>query len=102
MPALAPFTALRISYILIAWFPGNPNCLEKVSVLYINSLVKVSKKGELLDFVVEHAVRVLPIEVKSGKDYEKHSALDNMMAAREYGIEEAYISPTITQRWMDS
>lgn len=53
---------------------------------YYNS----KKKGEL-DFVIEHAGRVLPIEVKSGKDYEKHSALDNMMAAREYGIEEAYV-----------
>lgn len=53
---------------------------------YYNS----KKKGEL-DFVIEHAGRVLPIEVKSGKDYEKHSALDNVMAAREYGIEEAYV-----------
>ena len=42
---------------------------------YYNS----KKKGEL-DFVVEHSGRVLPIEVKSGKDYEKHSALDNVMA----------------------
>lgn len=53
---------------------------------YYNS----KKKGEL-DFLIEHAGRVLPIEVKSGKDYEKHSALDNVMAAREYGIEEAYV-----------
>lgn len=53
---------------------------------YYNS----KKKGEL-DFVIEHAGRVLPIEVKSGKDYEKHSALDNVMAAREYGIQEAYV-----------
>lgn len=53
---------------------------------YYNS----KKKGEL-DFIIEHAGRVLPIEVKSGKDYEKHSALDNVMAAREYGIEEAYV-----------
>ena len=53
---------------------------------YYNS----KKRGEL-DFVVEHAGGVLPIEVKSGKDYEKHSALDNVMAAREYGIEEAYV-----------
>lgn len=56
------------------------------SLYYYNS----KKKGEL-DFVVEHAGQVLPIEVKSGKDYEKHSALDNVMAAREYGIEEAYV-----------
>ena len=53
---------------------------------YYNS----KKKGEL-DFVIEHAGQVLPIEVKSGKDYEKHSALDNVMAAHEYGIEEAYV-----------
>ena len=56
------------------------------SLYYYNS----KKKGEL-DFVVEHAGQVLPIEVKSGKDYEKHSALDNVMASREYGIEEAYV-----------
>lgn len=56
------------------------------SLYYYNS----KKKGEL-DFVVEHAGQLLPIEVKSGKDYEKHSALDNVMAAREYGIEEAYV-----------
>ncbi len=53
---------------------------------YYNS----KKKGEL-DFVVEHSGRVLPIEVKSGKDYEKHSALDNVMATQEYGIREAYV-----------
>lgn len=56
------------------------------SLYYYNS----KKKGEL-DFVVEQAGRVLPIEVKSGKDYEKHSALDNVMAVPEYGIQEAYV-----------
>ena len=53
---------------------------------YYNS----KKKGEL-DFVIEHAGQVLPIEVKSGKDYEKHSALDNVMSAKEYGIREACV-----------
>lgn len=56
------------------------------SLYYYNS----KKKGEL-DFVVEHAGQVLPIEVKSGKDYEKHSALDNVMSVAEYGIKEACI-----------
>ena len=53
---------------------------------YYNS----KKKGEL-DFVIEHVGQVLPIEVKSGKDYEKHSALDNVMATLEYGIKEACV-----------
>ena len=53
---------------------------------YYNS----KKKGEL-DFVIEHAGQVLPIEVKSGKDYEKHSALDNVMATLEYGIKGACV-----------
>lgn len=53
---------------------------------YYNS----KKKGEL-DFVIEHAGQVLPIEVKSGKDYEKHSALDNVMAVDAYGLQEAYV-----------
>ncbi len=53
---------------------------------YYNS----KKKGEL-DFVVEHVGQALPIEVKSGKDYEKHSALDNVMAVEEYSIREVYV-----------
>ena len=55
-------------------------------LFYYNS----KKKGEL-DFVVEHAGRVLPIEVKSGKDYERHSALDNVLGTVQYGIDEAYV-----------
>ncbi len=50
-----------------------------------------SKKNGELDFVIEHNGKVLPIEVKSGKDYEKHSALDNVLNIEEYGIEEAYV-----------
>ena len=52
---------------------------HKYSLYYYNS----KKKGEL-DFVVEQAGRVLPIEVK-------RSALDNVMAVPEYGIQEAYV-----------
>ncbi len=53
---------------------------------YYNS----KKKGEL-DFVIEYGGHVLPIEVKSGKDYEKHSALDNVMEISEYVIPEAFV-----------
>ena len=48
------------------------------------------KKGEL-DFVIEQSGKVLPIEVKSGKDYEKHSALDNVLASKEYDIDQAIV-----------
>ena len=46
--------------------------------------------GEL-DFVIEQAGEILPIEVKSGKNYEKHSALYNVIEVLEYGIKGAYI-----------
>ena len=53
---------------------------------YFNS----KKQGEL-DFLIELNGKVLPIEVKSGKDYKKHSALNNVMKDLNYDIHEAYI-----------
>ena len=53
---------------------------------YFNS----KKQGEL-DFVLEYDNRVLPIEVKSGKDYARHNALSNVMKNPEYGIQQAYV-----------
>ena len=50
-----------------------------------------SKKLGEIDFIVEQSGKTLPIEVKSGKVYNKHSALNNLMNAKEYGIEEAFI-----------
>lgn len=48
-------------------------------------------KLSLLDFVVEHDGKVLPIEVKSGKGYTRHTALDNAMRVEEYSIPEAFV-----------
>lgn len=56
------------------------------SLYYFNS----KKQGEL-DFVVEYDGHVLPIEVKSGKDYERHNALNNVMENKEYDIPFAYV-----------
>ncbi len=50
-----------------------------------------SKRYGELDFVIEYKGKVLPIEVKSGKDYRRHSALSNVMGISEYNIEEAFI-----------
>ena len=44
-----------------------------------------------MDFVIEKDFQVIPIEVKSGKDYQVHSALNNIMSNSEYGIKKAYV-----------
>ena len=53
---------------------------------YFNS----KKQGEL-DFVIELDGKVVPLEIKSGKDYKRHSALNNVLKNENYKIEEAYI-----------
>ena len=50
-----------------------------------------SKKNGELDVIIEHEGHVLPIEVKSGKDYSVHSALDNCVNNEEYEIEKAIV-----------
>ena len=51
---------------------------------------KKKNVGEL-DFVIELGGKAVPVEVKSGKDYKKHKALDNFMSVAEYHIEKAYV-----------
>lgn len=48
------------------------------------------QRGEI-DFVIELEGRVLPIEVKSGKDYEQHRALSNIMNCPEYNLPNAVV-----------
>ena len=48
------------------------------------------KQGEL-DFVVENKDSILPIEIKSGKDYKRHNALSNVILNDEYNISEAIV-----------
>ncbi len=53
---------------------------------YYNS----KKRGEL-DFIVEKDCQVFPIEVKSGKGYERHSALNNLLNEENYNISHALV-----------
>ena len=53
---------------------------------YFNS----KKQGEL-DFVIEYKGDVVPIEVKSGKDYSRHRALDHVMKNKLYDIKQAIV-----------
>lgn len=50
------------------------------------------KKGEV-DFLIDDydALSVLPIEVKSGKDYTQHSALTSFIETPDYGINRAIV-----------
>ncbi len=50
-----------------------------------------SKKYGELDFLIENKGEVIPIEVKSGKNYQKHNALDNILNTTEYNVSKAYI-----------
>ncbi len=50
------------------------------------------QKGEV-DFLIDDFTRlqVLPIEIKSGKDYTQHSALTKFLETEEYGIDRAVV-----------
>lgn len=50
-----------------------------------------SKKQGELDFMIECGGNVVPIEVKSGKTYARHRALDNVLENERYGITEAFV-----------
>lgn len=49
-----------------------------------------NKVGEV-DFIVEQDSKILPIEVKSGNDYKKHKALNNLLNIDEYKLNEAIV-----------
>ena len=59
---------------------------EEHNLYYFNS----KKQGEL-DFVIEQDGLVVPIEVKSGKDYERHNALKSVMESANYTIPRAMV-----------
>ena len=49
-----------------------------------------NEQGEL-DFVIEDQEHVLPIEIKSGKDYQSHSALNKVLSNAQYDIPQAAV-----------
>ena len=52
--------------------------------------------GEL-DFLIEMDGKVVPIEVKSGKAYRTHKALDHFMNVSDYHIENPYICAILSK-----
>lgn len=44
-----------------------------------------------VDFLIEKDGSVLPIEVKSGKNYKTHASLNDLLAVSDYGVERAIV-----------
>lgn len=57
---------------------------------FVPYFCKKKNLGEL-DFLIEMSGKVVPIEVKSGKEYKLHKALDNFMNISDYHLDEAYV-----------
>lgn len=58
------------------------------------------QKGEV-DFMIDdyEQTSILPIEVKSGKDYTVHSALNNLLSVKDYNVKSAIVlsnAPDVT------
>ena len=49
-------------------------------------------RGEV-DFLIDDysTLSVVPIEVKSGKDYKRHIAISRFVSNEEYGVKQAYV-----------
>lgn len=52
-----------------------------------------NKKNGEVDYLIDDSDNLsnIPLEVKSGKDYTVHSALDKFMSIEEYNIRNAYV-----------
>ena len=59
---------------------------KNISERYYNS----KQQGEL-DFIIEVDGEIIPLEVKSGKDYKKHSALQNVLNSDNNSVESAIV-----------
>lgn len=46
--------------------------------------------GEI-DFLIQDGLEIIPVEVKSGKHFRNHQALNNLMAIKNYPINKAYV-----------
>lgn len=59
---------------------------HKYKLFYYNT----KSQGEV-DLMIEYQGDVLPIEIKSGKTYQRHSALNNLLKIENYKIDQAFV-----------
>jgi len=48
------------------------------------------KLGEV-DFLVESEGKIIPLEIKSGKNYVRHNAINNLLKIKEFDIDKGYV-----------
>ena len=60
------------------------------------------KLGEV-DYLIDDQQHLsfIPVEVKSGKDYKVHSALDRLLSISEYNIHQAFVLSNERRIYMD-
>ena len=63
---------------------------ELLKFLSFLSSMDMEVTSKEVDFIIEDGIEIIPIEVKSGKDYKRHVALDNLLSNSEYNIKKAY------------
>ena len=59
---------------------------HEITPFYYNN----KRRGEV-DFIVSIGGEVVPLEVKSGKDYKRHAALSNILEVPEYHLREGIV-----------
>ena len=59
---------------------------KEFSLYYMNK----KKLGEI-DFILQQGSEVVPVEIKSGNDFKKHSALNSLLAKEGWSVKEAYV-----------
>lgn len=59
---------------------------HKYKLFYYNT----KSQGEV-DLMIEYQGDVLPIEIKSGKTYQRHSALNNLLKIENYKIDQVFV-----------
>ena len=51
----------------------------------------MNKKFGEIDFIIQNNRNAVPLEIKSGTDYKKHAALNNVLFVDEWNLKEAIV-----------
>ena len=89
IPAFSQAKDVKDFLLVVSAFSASPLSPSKNN--HIHRWDSASKKQGEVDFLITYQDEVLPIEIKSGKDYKEHSALNNLISKKEYDIRQALI-----------